>query len=455
MPPIYTWVFSVLSGVTVAALVAVARTSWQRRNIPAGLSRSVNRRRYILTILRNSKNPQITNLDIFTPNLTPARGNSLFAEMQAAWADIHQRGQVRVVAGTSQQSLTAGAELVERGVEVRVPRVLASEDVSYHIFRGKDSSSIVVNYRDAGKHYPTRLGGPSLTEVFRSNFEKIWESSAPYESVIAEKILENTTHSTTSAQIVERITETRSIYYLEPAAERAIVTHVAFRRESPVIFVIGLPGAGKSIVRRELAHLLRRLRFQTEELTDYVYAFRDFVHGAILLDDTRGKGFLPSPGGAFRVADEVHLKPALKSLAEQVWSGKSATKITLVEFARADMLDALREFGDDILSRAKIIHVHAEPEARERRLKTRATPPMIMVDQLSINISVSDDHRLPTTAAGTLYDHEGLDELLNYKALNGRIFQIDNNIDAGVTVVRERLAPFINGVVEDYERGSS
>lgn len=452
MPPVLAWAVSVFSGLTVAVVVATGRLAWQRRQVPAGLSRSVYRRSYVSTILQASKNPQVDNLDIFTPNLTPAQNKGLLAEMQAAWVEIHRRGQVRVVISTSQQSLTAGAELVKSGVEVRVPRVLASEDVSYHIFRGGESATIIVNYRDSGKNFPTKLGGPSLLEVFRSNFEKIWASSAPYESVIAEKILENTGPATGKSQILERITETRAIYRLDKSAEKAIVTHVAFRRDSSVIFIVGLPGAGKSTIRRELSLLLRKRRFQTEELTDYVYAFRDFVHGAILLDDTRGRGFRPSLGGAFRVADEIHLKPALKSLAEQVWSSKSATRITLVEFARADMLDALREFGDDVLLRSQVIHVHAEPETRDRRLKVRATPPMIAVDQLSVNISVSDDHRLPTTAAGELYDHEGLDELLKYRALQGRIFQIDNNADTATQAeTQERLSEFVNSVTKAYE----
>ena len=54
--------------------------------------------------------------------------------------------------------------------------------------------------------------------------------------------------------------------------------HLAFRCSSAVVFVVGLPGSGKSRVRKMLANRLIELGVQVNELTDYVYAYRDFVH---------------------------------------------------------------------------------------------------------------------------------------------------------------------------------
>lgn len=67
-------------------------------------------------------------------------------------------------------------------------------------------------------------------------------------------------------------------------------THLAFRHGSPVVFIVGLPGSGKSFVRTRLAERLRALRIEVAEVTDYVYAYRDFVHGSIHLSkETAGR----------------------------------------------------------------------------------------------------------------------------------------------------------------------
>lgn len=146
---------------------------------------------------------------------------------------------------------------------------------------------------------------------------------------------------------------------------------------------------------------LTALRFQVEELTDYVYAFHDFLHAVIQLDEGRGDGFSPEQGGAFRVDSEKYLEPALHSLAKQVWENKSRTPLTLVEFARSDVVAALQVFGDEMLSSSQVIHVQASNAVRAKRLEARAQPPRIQVTNPAINVLVSDNHRLPSTAANS------------------------------------------------------
>jgi dephospho-CoA kinase len=440
------WVLTVASGVTVAVLVAIGRLVWKRTRVPIALSRSVDRHAYVDTILHLSQAAEVRGLEVFAPQLFPSAGDGEIAKIQKAWAAIRSRGDVKVVTGTSQNSLTAAAELLEHQIEVRIPRVIESEELSYHLFDG-DPPHLVVNYRDnRRRNFPVRLEGVSPMRVFRSNFAAIWENAAPYESVMAEKILDG---GPSLAELGDRVRDTRAVYKWNRTAEVAILTHVAFRSSSPVIFIVGLPGAGKSLVRRRLVQLLNERRFQTEELSDYVYAFRDFIHGAILLDETRGHGFFAEEGGAFRVDNEVHLRPALKSLAERVWSNRQATKITIVEFARSDTLAALREFGDEILFHSQVIHVRADKSIRESRLHNRVEPPTLDIARLTLSISVSDDHRLPSSVAHTLYDREDLEQLLKEKPLNGRIFQIENNDeDADYSRIDQLLAGFMANVAK-------
>ncbi len=117
---------SVASGVTVAAILALVRALWRRKRIPTGMSRRVTRRNYLSKILAMSRDERVDGLDAVVSNLMPASGSQAVIDIQEAWAQINQRRGVRIVTKEDKVSLTAGAELLSRGIEVRV----ASPDLS-------------------------------------------------------------------------------------------------------------------------------------------------------------------------------------------------------------------------------------------------------------------------------------------------------------------------------------
>src|SRR5262245_12190656 len=396
-------VISVVSGVIVTGIVAGVRAFLARTRVPTALTRAVDRRSYVKTVLGLSESDHFASLDVLAPTLAPSQPGDLLARIQTAWGILNSRNGVRVICGSTQESLTAGTQLLSLGVEVRVGLTLESDDLSYHLFHGETEQVSVVNYRGNGRSRPVKLNGLAPSRVFRSNFEQIWHNSPPIEAILAEKVSDSQV-SPGGELIQDRIRNLKTIYRLDAEATKAVQLHTAFRQQAPVIFIVGLPGAGKSVARRNLARKLRSERFQVEELSDYVFAFRDFVHGAILLDETRGAGFSAERGGAFKVDNEVYLRPALHALAARVWVNRTATKITIVEFARSDIAAALREFGEDILLRSQLIYISADQETRLRRLHARAEPPRIQIADLAISVVVSDDHRLPSSAESSLYD---------------------------------------------------
>jgi dephospho-CoA kinase len=233
--------------------------------------------------------------------------------------------------------------------------------------------------------------------------------------------------------------------------EEAILLHLAFRHRAKVIFITGLPGAGKSLVRRLLADKLVELRFKVDQQSDYVYAFVEFLHALMQLDDGRGAGFSAEAGGAFRVEREENLQPALHELGRRVWQNHCGTPLTLVEFARSDVVAALQVFGDDVLSASQVIHVVAPETVRAARLTARGQPPRIHITGQSIHLEVSDDHRLPSTAAKTLYTGDNIAALKMQKTLQGRIHVIDNNSDTGRERIDKDLDDFIENVVSHYK----
>ena len=438
----------VISGVTVPLIVAIVRSLWLRTRLPTGLSQRMTRRTYLAEMLVIAKNDQVDRLDALVPNLLPADGSTVLTEIQESWSQINGRRGVRVITRAEPKSLTAGAELLGTGIEVRVSRALASDHLSYHVFSGSEHHT-VLNRRNGGKDRPERLDEISAAKVFRSHFDGIWGKSEPIESILAEEIIAGSSSGDSWPHLADRLRELRTTYQLSAKAEDAVLRHLAFRHRAPVIFITGLPGAGKSLVRRALAEKLRRSRLQVDELSDYVYAFEDFLHALMLLGDGRGTGFSAQLGGAFQVEREENLRPALHALGHRVWQNRRSSPITLVEFARADTIGALQVFGDEVLAASQVIHVRASDAVRAARLARRGEPPRISVAGQSINLVVSDEHRLPSNAADSLYARDDFAMLKAQKSMAGRIHPIDNDHE-GQAHIEEQLTTFIETVVRPY-----
>ncbi|KFZ80349.1 hypothetical protein ED92_23620 [Amycolatopsis sp. MJM2582] len=433
----------VTSGVSVALIVATVRFLWRRTRLPTGLSQRMTRRNYLAEMLVISKNDNVDRLDALVPNLLPAQGSPVLVEIQESWTQINGRRGVRVITRTEPASLTAGAELLAAGIEVRVSRALTADHLSYHLFSGSEHHT-VLNRRNGGKDRPERLDEISAAKVFRSHFDETWSESEPIESFLAGQLLAGP-----DSGLADRIREQRAAYQLPAKAEDAILRHLAFRHRAPVVFVTGLPGAGKSLVRRALAEELRRWRMQVDELNDYVYAFEEFLHALMLLGDGRGTGFSAQQGGAFQVEREDDLRPALHTLGHRVWENRRSNPITIVEFARADTIGALQVFGDKVLAASQIIHVRASDTKRSARLARRGEPPKISVTGQSISLEVSDEHRLPSNAADTLYSRDDFALLKAQKNIANRLFLVENDAEEKAHV-DEQVTAFVEAVVRPY-----
>ncbi|MER7864040.1 hypothetical protein ABTX61_33380 [Amycolatopsis japonica] len=433
----------VTSGVSVALIVATVRFLWRRTRLPTGLSQRMTRRNYLAEMLVISKNDNVDRLDALVPNLLPAQGSPVLVEIQESWTQINGRRGVRVITRTEPASLTAGAELLAAGIEVRVSRALTADHLSYHLFSGSEHHT-VLNRRNGGKDRPERLDEISAAKVFRSHFDETWSESEPLESFLAGELLAGP-----DSGLADRIREQRAAYQLPAKAEDAILRHLAFRHRAPVVFVTGLPGAGKSLVRRALAEELRRWRMQVDELNDYVYAFEEFLHALMLLGDGRGAGFSAQQGGAFQVEREDDLRPALHTLGHRVWENRRSNPITIVEFARADTIGALQVFGDKVLAASQIIHVRASDTKRSARLARRGEPPKISVTGQSISLEVSDEHRLPSNAADTLYSRDDFALLKAQKNIANRLFLVENDAEEKAHV-DEQVTAFVEAVVRPY-----
>jgi len=451
-------VISIAAGVSVAIILAVARAIWIRsRRVPMALSRAVIRKKYVQLILDLSKKNTVTSLDALSPRFTPHSDDPQIEALQDAWAAINIRGAatdksggVRVIIGNTDTAITGGAELVSKGVEVRVSPSFSSESLSYHVFGGGEIASTVLNYQVNDRVQPAQLDGVGPLDVFRHHFATTWDASTPLESVIAEQAILRAGPKSDARAVGQALRDRSLLYRLDDRVRIAVAQHAAFRHSSSIIFIVGLPGAGKSFTRRHLAERLSSLRIQTEELTDYVFAYRDFIHGSIRLSPSRGQGFEPDHAGAFTVSEENYLRPALSSLAQRVLANVASHEVTLVEFARSDILAALQEFGDDSIMRSQIIYVEAPESLRVERLHRRERPPELTVSgAVTITVTVSDDHRLPSVAQKSIYGLDDINVLRSDQRWRGRIFTIFNDKDDS-SQVETALDEFIPRVTAPY-----
>ncbi|MDQ3763577.1 MAG: hypothetical protein M3460_18700 [Actinomycetota bacterium] len=90
---------------------------------------------------------------------------------------------------------------------------------------------------------------------------------------------------------------------------------------------------------------------------------------------------------------------------------------------------------------------------RAARLSARGQPPRIHVTNQSIQLVVSDDHQLPSTAAKTLYASDNIARLKAQKILEGRVHTIVNDSDADCEHIDKDLNRFIENVIRPYKQG--
>jgi dephospho-CoA kinase len=353
----------------------------------------------------------------------------------------------------SEECLKGGAELAD-GIDVRIARMdLGSEGLSFHLFgvpsRAKYTAIVNHHQQDSAIDRPIRIDDSALAQVLRSRFELVWNSAKPLESVLAERAIETAGPAAETADVVRRMTEVRAALGLRSKIYDRVLAHVAFRHGSSVVFIVGLPGAGKSFVRRRLASRLQAMGIEVGQLSDYTYAYRDFLHGRLLLQPARGTGFEPFDGGAFTVEKEAALVPALHSLAQSVRESMKERQVTVVEFARTDLVAAFQEF-EELRHRCRIIYVEAPTSLRADRLSRRAEPPEITIDGQTLLLTVSDNHALPSTVNDELYRTDNVGRLAASRRWQDRMFHIDNGVDDEGARVNASLQSFVEAVLGSY-----
>lgn len=140
------------------------------------------------------------------------------------------------------------------------------------------------------------------------------------------------------------------------------------------IFVLGLPGSGKSTISRYILNYMQKYHeeYSATRICDYDILYQMFK------DDTNHKSFYPTPHDGFYVNDPSMYDLALKKLEEMVvddcdYAGKD---LVVIEFARTDYTNAFKIFDPTFLHDAFFLFLDVDIETGMKRVKDRVKRPV-------------------------------------------------------------------------------
>lgn len=213
------------------------------------------------------------------------------------------------------------------------------------------------------------------------------------------------------------------------------------------LFIVGLPGSGKSAIARYIAkHIVCKSWLDTEKRW-FATRFNDYpILHTMFRDDNEGKRFEPAQPGGFNVLDFGAFDDALKLLGNWItWHITSEhaqpQEILLIEFARNDYRIAFQQFKRELLQDAYFIYLGSEVKVCQQRIRERVAHPENEKDDYPISDYIFEK-----------YYHSDDGQLLTYflnkdfKIDRRQVLAINNN--CSLKLATEIVTPFIDLIVD-------
>lgn len=194
------------------------------------------------------------------------------------------------------------------------------------------------------------------------------------------------------------------------------------------LFVLGLPGSGKSAIARSIIdHVKHR---QIHGSNDRQWSARRFNDYTILLDmyqkDIENKQFQPAYPSGFDVHDWKAFDDALKAFESQIKDYIDSLKLdekklVIVEFSRNNYQHAFKQISSTFLQDSYFIYLGADVNICKQRVDKRRFDPSYPEDNFPVSAYIFE----------TYYTHDDgffLDQILStYGVSKQRILLLDNN----------------------------
>jgi hypothetical protein len=143
------------------------------------------------------------------------------------------------------------------------------------------------------------------------------------------------------------------------------------------LFILGLPGSGKSTVSRAIIRYMNQTykNWFVDRCCDYGILYNMFKK------DTKRKDFYPMKYGGFYVTNPTRYDIALSQLELDSNSCKHYKYgLQIIEFSRGDYLKALHLFGDGFLSNSSFLFLYSDIVTCIHRVELRMKEPKSLDD---------------------------------------------------------------------------
>lgn len=145
------------------------------------------------------------------------------------------------------------------------------------------------------------------------------------------------------------------------------------------LFILGCPGSGKSTAYHHIDKFVGQHfpDWSTIRYNDYSILREMFLFEKLFQTDSKHRKFRSREHNGFDVIDFSVLDTALKELEKQVWQSSLPLKdeLIVIEFARDDYRQALRQFRTNFLRDAYFLFIKTDMKICLQRVKDRISFP--------------------------------------------------------------------------------
>src|SRR6266446_3680111 len=167
------------------------------------------------------------------------------------------------------------------------------------------------------------------------------------------------------------------------------------------LFILGRPGSGKSTIARYIAKLAQHEGWAPTSYCDYNVLYSMFQK-ELHKPSCPQQHFEPVDHNGFRVIDFSVLDPALKIIQKRAIASLNdcnpyTQKLIVIEFARDDYIQALRQFDPIFLQDAHFLFLDADVDLCIQRIHDRVAHPDSIDDHFVSNDIITGYYQKDST----------------------------------------------------------